>query len=834
MVEYIYFVKCPNCEDEHFYFFNDAKDCAMGRLSQKPIITQTEVNRNDFGECTDSCDLGTVWSWEDMMKDVPADPEMTALSKAETFDCDDCFDQEFDGLDNSLDTVPDKFSKPLSENAIQDGGFRTDGYRTALACYDSDDFDINVEFGLQDEDEYEVEDQLYLLRPGQTVADLVVYLSRKCGFTNIYVYGETSATRGEMKTAARFETQPGTHDYRHYGTIEDRLVEACNKKDSKPVPADMTIESLVEEMEESEDTVECKFCYELFDKSECEHDRDYGWLCSRCQRAISEHGGDIVISRPLGEAKKVDSVYDAEMDKLIAPVGKIVGKVINGLKLSGTSGKDHVLCKAAKCIYGNSKRLVYEVMSQLIAGTKIAEDPKTRLNEIKNQVQELVGDKYVVSTDIGIETDPEYEFSKFNSVKYTPDKDYLMVTVTVNLTPKPHLYEDSAADGSLTKWVCYFDDREVGIVEAADEHEAYSKMEQTWPELDYGRYDGVAVVEPITESLVEGAKSVDSVEFHYDSLTVEIVTGSTPATLEEPEDYLVGEYTDEFDYQVDTDTVIEALWDHCITEEDAVDVPGGLEALEDDATWQGFLDLHFEELLDKYNDKLLEYFREDAEEAAKEKFQNDYDEMRSEGPDSQYYEESCPRQTMTETIDPRELVELEYPSLTVTLYGSATYDLDGLDDFEYTGSHVFLVPKVEVATAIWENWITEADVVDVDGGLDALEDDDAWEKFLETHFDALFEKYNEQLLIYFKEEAEEDFRKRSQEEHQMNLIAAKQDRAYDEWRDKKYFDESVQKPFLEEFEDAETHRANLTDCPECGSVSYDMKEQYCTNCGLGL
>ena len=65
MVTYIYFVKCPNCEDEHFDFFDEAKGFAMGCLSKKPIITQTEVNRNDFGECTDHCDLGTVWSWED-------------------------------------------------------------------------------------------------------------------------------------------------------------------------------------------------------------------------------------------------------------------------------------------------------------------------------------------------------------------------------------------------------------------------------------------------------------------------------------------------------------------------------------------------------------------------------------------------------------------------------------------------------------------------------------------------------------------------------------------------------------------------------------------------
>ena len=84
MIEYIYFVKCPDCEDEHFDFFNDAKDFAMSCISKKPVITQLEVNRNDFGECTDHCDLGTVWSWEDAMADIPQD---TVFSKAETFGC---------------------------------------------------------------------------------------------------------------------------------------------------------------------------------------------------------------------------------------------------------------------------------------------------------------------------------------------------------------------------------------------------------------------------------------------------------------------------------------------------------------------------------------------------------------------------------------------------------------------------------------------------------------------------------------------------------------------------------------------------------------------------
>lgn len=94
MIHYIYIVKCPDCEDEHFDFLNDAKDFAMGCLPKNPTITQIEVDRNDFGECTKSCDLGTVWSWEDI---VAQQPKETQFSKADLEFCDD----EFDSIDNS-------------------------------------------------------------------------------------------------------------------------------------------------------------------------------------------------------------------------------------------------------------------------------------------------------------------------------------------------------------------------------------------------------------------------------------------------------------------------------------------------------------------------------------------------------------------------------------------------------------------------------------------------------------------------------------------------------------------------------------------------------------
>ena len=116
MIQYIYFVKCPECEDEPFDFFDDAKGYALGCLSKKPIITQTEVNRNDFGECTDSADLGTIWSWEDEANVPEDEPSVSVFTQGDFAKYNPDQDTEFDAIDNSLDEIPDNFRKTVPSN----------------------------------------------------------------------------------------------------------------------------------------------------------------------------------------------------------------------------------------------------------------------------------------------------------------------------------------------------------------------------------------------------------------------------------------------------------------------------------------------------------------------------------------------------------------------------------------------------------------------------------------------------------------------------------------------------------------------------------------------
>jgi hypothetical protein len=526
MVKYIYFVKCPNCEAEPFDFFEEAKEFAISCLTKKPVITQVECCHNDngFGERIGSNDLGVVWSWEDMMKDIPEESELATFSKSETLDCDDdYFNCEFDDLDNSLDSVPDNFRKP--------------------------------------------------------------------------------------------------------------------------VPADMTIEELVEAMEENEDEVECKNCGDLYDKSEMHKETGYGYLCHKCS-----------------------------------------------------------------------------------AGTKSKEGDQLTFNEVYRR-------------DPFDHHDSEYD-------------------------------EDEAAE-----YLAHLMDTAVD-----------------------SRYDDAL------DTLDEAVSPANIVELHYDSLTTEITTKVIPATHWDPPEYVEEEYTDEFDYQVDTGSVEEALWDHCLTDEDVADVPGGLEALEDDAAWKAFLELHFEELLDKYNDKLLELFREDAEEAATEEFQRRYKEemaaaaeearayrynedVEEQGKSNELLEESddafcawrsaCPECGIEEAFDhakgkctqcgfstkkriveeadygEQDIFELEYEELPVTIgFESVKDPFNPECTPDYTEeslkvSYLYKVSREELVKALGETILPPETL---ENPRLPSNPKDLW-VYADENLEDLFDRYQTQLLDFFEESA---------------------------------------------------------------------------------
>lgn len=264
MTTYLYLVKCPNCEDEFFDFFDEAKEFALGRISEKPIITQTEVERNDFGECTDHCDLGTVWSWEDMMKDTATDAEPAKVIFTK---------------DDLKDYVPE-----------EDPEF-------------SDDFYFDEEL---------IED--YARRISfKNNADRKEF-NRLCSEIGIFTGEDLD----------RFMVDQEADD----GNLLDKLrayraelgpnfrVADSERPQRKPIPEGMTIEELVEAMEENEDTVECTKCGGLFEKAACHHNKEgFGWCCTNCEPA------DTLIEET-EETQELATIVKDSINHLINDLGK--------------------------------------------------------------------------------------------------------------------------------------------------------------------------------------------------------------------------------------------------------------------------------------------------------------------------------------------------------------------------------------------------------------------------------------------------------------------------------------------------------------------------------
>lgn len=323
MIEYIYFVKCPNYEDEPFDFFEDAKECALHCLSQKPIITQVEVHRNDFGECEDSCDLGTVWSWEDMMSDTEKEPsdEPSLLTKDFLNSVEPGTDPEFDNSDvRFIDEMPlteaavfslnnkedlDEFYRLCNEVGLvtvadlnrfieETKGYDGKNILDKLREYRDelgDDFKITEETHAQ-----------YAKPEGDRIRSYENALTYAKKFSKPYIYGYTNydgkffALDQPIKVVG--PAWEAEKEFRsQYKNCRIVFVAYPNKFSTnestevrKPVPEGMTIKQLVETMEENEDMVECTWCNDLFSKDECRYEVNLGYLCSRCEAAIKSRG----------------------------------------------------------------------------------------------------------------------------------------------------------------------------------------------------------------------------------------------------------------------------------------------------------------------------------------------------------------------------------------------------------------------------------------------------------------------------------------------------------------------------------------------------------------
>ena len=529
MVTYIYFVKCPGCEDEHFDFFDDAKGFAMGCLSNKPIITQTEVCRNDFGECTDHCDLGTVWSWEDAVgKDDESKTPVFTKDNLKNYDPDN--DPEF--ADDPIGFLIDD-----EEEAVA-------GYEQVAEVVTDADFENKEEIldtieHIKEEEEEHIEELEALADTEEDNEDddfrsingLEEAVTAGISFKNMEDFAEFKKlcdeigilTMGDVKNfmqendadasnildklrAYRAELGPDFKIKEAYTDPETECIyndniECTNNEDCtdcpnnpkavlrKPVPEGMTIEQLVETMEENEDEVECTWCNDLFPKDICKKEVNLGYLCPRCADGIMSRGETLTFKQ--------------------------------------------------------------------------------------NNYWDFLDERF--------DRDPfDHHDAEYN--------------------------EEEAAD-------------------AMADHIDAAKDKKYDDALD-------SLEEPLPDSKInEGFDSSEEVNLEYDELTVTLCGNQRDA-----DDWDEVEHSDSYTYTVDKVDVATTIWENFITEEDVKDIPGGLETLEDNDEWYKFLETHFDILFDKYYDKLLDYYEEAAADEFRDNYSysDHYDDLRSAAEDDAY------------------------------------------------------------------------------------------------------------------------------------------------------------------------------------------------------
>jgi hypothetical protein len=536
MIQYIYFVKCPNCEDEHFDFFDDAKGFALSCLSKKPIITQTEVCRNDFGECTDSSDLGTVWSWEDECKDCQEPVAEPTFTKDEIV------------ADYDPDTDP--------EFADDDSDFRfVNDMTEALNGGDLDEFKkLCDEIGIV------------------TLGDLDNF-KKETGATDANLIDKLKEYRAELGPDFKI------------------------KESRKPVPEGMTIEQLVEEMEENEDNVECSLCNELaaktdchydedegyicpeclehsvkcswcgmyFDRSECRHEVDLGWLCDRCEAAIKSRGETLTF--------RENNYWDFLDEKLDIDLSNCVD--YSDFEIWGINRDNKaVLIKRYEnvdCHDLDAEQKIYDEMHDIDGAFvfMFAKDGSPIL---------LSWNPYVLSLYNGQEI----------------------------------IFDDARYDEAATKALTRKFDEDFRSRDPFDHHDPdYDEVEVADRLADFSDKAHDDKYDDAIDSLDEEFDGNKKVDLEYTDLTV---TAYGPKR--DVDDWDEWDVTGEYTYKVDKNDVATAIWDNWITEEDAADVQGGLETLEDNDEWEKFLEVHFDDLFDKYYDKLLDYYEDDAKEDA--------------------------------------------------------------------------------------------------------------------------------------------------------------------------------------------------------------------------
>lgn len=627
MIQYIYFVKCPNCEDEHFDFFDKAKEYALGCLSCKPIITQTEVCRNDFGECTDSNDLGTIWSWEDMMKDVPEDTDCSVFTKGDLnnfAEYNPDSDPEFDDTTDFLDNIPDNFRKSgtaITENMSKEDEIRDlakEMYDLGVAC---DSYEEFASF-MRDNNDIPTE-ELYSIyqdalkscikKPILESINKSLPPSRSAMLNAIHLLGSNNrAYRDRFKT---FISDTGS-------SYED----------------DLTNEEILEFFN--------KVRHEIF-----EYERSYDFAVLDAFGLVTDSGD---IKESVYKKLAPEELAESSVNKFV-----IVGEKEDYSRQFYNAESDEWVTKSDDATLFDDRNSAIEVWHDLdksdfyntrimIKLVPITESASNNSDNFRKPVPEGMSIEDLV--EAMEENEDEVECTLCNELfpkvdcHYDEDEGYICAQCkedTVKCEWCGFRYDPSELRKEVNLgWLCSRCEMAIksrgetltfreGPLDETCECDPLDHHDPVYNEdiaADYiaDQNDRVkdANFDIKSSSFQESFNPRESVEFEYDDLEITVTQGDMDP---ETGTYDTCERTVSYTYEQDKGDVAVDIWENFITEEDVADVPGGLEALEDETLWNKFLETHFDTLFEKYYKNLLEFYREYATSSCQDNYDSGYE-----------------------------------------------------------------------------------------------------------------------------------------------------------------------------------------------------------------
>lgn len=281
MLEYLYIVHTGDKEfplGQEFYMFEDARAFALENAKYDPYIEQIEIERNDFGECTDHRSLGTVWSLKEETPLKPAVGEYSTADleriEAEMHD-EVCLDGECQTADSQAEPEPKYVETnsvdktPIEPNLQAISDTLNDLALTLETCAEEAGFEVEC---------YTDASEIYIkvnIIKGDFDAVKVLLLNY---LTKIGLTPEVISENRELNQV-----------------IFDKIFMSACEPEHKMLAEYVDFDKLVETLEENEDEVECKWCNELWPKEDCKHEINLGYLCPDCVAALKSRGEQLVL-----------------------------------------------------------------------------------------------------------------------------------------------------------------------------------------------------------------------------------------------------------------------------------------------------------------------------------------------------------------------------------------------------------------------------------------------------------------------------------------------------------------------------------------------------------